>query len=111
MQLVDKDRPGRLFAEQSMSEDVLTEESRSGYNPLVIVDFAQEWVCHYLMYVVNQTIDVEELTLTVKDIITITQHRVMTYCRQQVGLYCFRICPLTTYDLVCMCLFVCFAGL
>ena len=111
MQLVDKDRPGRLFAEQSMSEDVLTAESRSGYNPLVIVDFAQEWVCHYLMYVVNQTIDVEELTLTVKDIITITQHRVMTYCRQQVGLHCFRICPLTTYDLVCMCLFVCFAGL
>ena len=51
MQLVDRDRPGRLFAEQSMSEDVLTEESRSGYNPLVIVDFAQEWVCHYLMYV------------------------------------------------------------
>ena len=88
LQLVDRDRPGRLFAEQSLSEDALTEDSRSGYNPLVIVELAQEWVCQYLMYVVSQSIDWEELIVTVKDVIVITQHRVMTYCRQQVFLSC-----------------------
>ena len=45
----------------------------------------------------------------IPSVITITQHRVINYCRQQIGLHwlhCFRICPLTVCMYVCI-MYVC----
>ena len=106
LQLVDNDRHKQMFALQAAGAEGLTAESRAGYHPLVIVEFASEWVGQYLMHFLEQSVNWEVILMTAKDIITITQHTSMASARNQVTIIISIIITVIIAIIVLLCVVI-----
>lgn len=82
VELTSLDHMQSIFSIRSGNDP--TGDSRNGRSTLHLLRYSTEWLDLYLMYILNNSVDTMEIVAVAKDIIMITQHRLLIAARSQV---------------------------